>query len=232
MKKGSLLAILIFAVSNLFCQSLRFGKYEFELKNVTASVVKFNGEDVIKVERDLKALPFDLTKLESTVDEPTFVELKDVIFQNGVIEVKMLSQIQNPSPFQGAQGFIGVAFRVTENDKEYESIYLRPKVGRSDNQFARNHTVQYYSYPTYKFDTLRKLSPGMYETTAPVNINEWITYKLVVKDKTAELFIDNVKYSTMIVKELKGNMSKGRIGLWVDIATIGYFKDLKITKLD
>ena len=230
MKKALFIIMAIFAAFNSYSQVLKLGKYEFESKKVKASIVKFKGENVIKVERDLDALPFDVTKLESTVDEPTFVELKDINFENGVIEVKMLSQIQNPSPFQGAQGFIGVAFRITENDKEYESIYLRPGVGRSDNQFARNHTVQYYSYPNYKFDTLRKLSAGMYETTAPVNLNEWITYKLVVNGKVAELFINDAKYSTMIVKDLKGSMTKGRIGLWVDIATIGYFKDLKIVK--
>lgn len=226
---GIFCSILFLNVSG---QNLRFGGYEFELKHVNASVTKLNGEEVIQVERNLNSLPFDLKNLEKTVDEPTFVELKNVTFENGVIEVKMLSQIQNPSPFKGAQGFIGVAFRVTENDKEFESIYLRPKVGRADNQFSRNHTVQYYSYPNFKFDTLRKLAPGMYETTAPVDINEWISYKLVVKGKVAELFINDSKYSTMIVKELKGNMTKGSIGLWVDIATIGYFKDLKITKFD
>lgn len=228
MKKYLFSTLLLGSVFNLYSQNLKFGKYEFELKNVNASIVKFEGENVIKVERDLKSIPFDVNNLEHTVDEPTFVELKNVVFENGTIEVKMLSQIQNPSPFKGAQGFIGLAFRITENDKEFESIYLRPKVGRSDNQFFRNHTVQYYSYPNFKFDTLRKIAPSMYETTAPVNINEWITYKLIVKDKVAELYINDVKYSTMIVNELKGKMSKGSIGLWVDIATIGYFKDLKI----
>ena len=65
----------------------------------------------------------------------------------------------------------------------YESIYLRPRVGRSDNQLARNHTVQYYAYPDYKFDRLRKESPGMYETTAPVDINEWITMRIEVNGR-------------------------------------------------
>lgn len=228
MNKLLIIALLLFT-SNVFSQNLKLGKYEFELKNVKASVTELKGEKVIKVERDLNLLPFDLNRLESTVDEPTFVELKNVSFENGIIEVKMLSEIQDPSPFKGSQGFIGVAFRVTDNEKEYESFYLRPKVGRSDNQGFRNKTVQYYSYPNYKFDTLRKLAPGTYETTAPVDINEWIKIKIVVKDKVAELFVNDAKYSTMIVNELKGKMTKGAIGLWVDIGTIGYFKDLKIT---
>lgn len=106
-------------------------------------------------------------------------------FENGVIELKMLSQIQNPSPFPAAQGFIGIAFRINDNDSAYESIYLRPKVGRSDNQLFRNKTVQYYSYPHYKFDRLRKESDGMYETTAPVDINEWITMRIEVNGQKA-----------------------------------------------
>ncbi|WP_276364503.1 hypothetical protein [Daejeonella sp. H1SJ63] len=228
MNKILIIGLLLFT-SNVFSQNLKLGKHEFEIKNVKASVTELKGEKVIKVERDLNLLPFDLNRLESTVDEPTFAELKNVSFENGIIEVKMLSQIQDPSPFKGAQGFIGVAFRVTDNEKEYESFYLRPKVGRSDNQGFRNKTVQYYSYPNYKFDTLRKLTPGIYETTAPVDINEWIKIKIVVKDKVAELFVNDAKYSTMIVNELKGKMTKGTIGLWVDIGTIGYFKDLKIT---
>lgn len=51
----------------------------------------------------------------------------------------------------------------------------------------------------------------MYETTVAVNINEWIRYKLVVKDKVTELFINDSKYSTMIVNELKGKMSNGSL---------------------
>lgn len=229
MKKNLFLFLSFGIISNLsLAQSLNFQGQKFSLKNVVAEVVDFHGEKVLKVERDLKAIPFDLQNLEHTVDEPTFVELDDLNFENGIIEVKMLSQIQNPSPFAQAQGFIGLAFRITEGEKAYESIYLRPKVGRSDNQYARNHTVQYYSYPEYKFDTLRKLSLGKYETTAPVDINEWIKFKLIVKDKKAELFINDALYSTMIVDNLLGEMTKGKIGLWVDIATIGYFKDLKV----
>ena len=213
-----------------FGQEIVFQKQKFDAKNVTASVVSLNGEDVIKIERDLKALPFDVDKLESTVDEPTYVKLKGVDFENGVIEVKMLAQIQNPSPFKFAQGFIGVAFRIDENDSAYESIYLRPKVGRSDNQSARNHTVQYYAYPDYKFDHLRKESPGMYETTAPVNIEEWITMRIEVSGEKAYMYINDAKYSTFVVEKMKGSTKHGSVALWVDIGTIGYFKDLKVTK--
>ncbi|MDI1306335.1 MAG: DUF1080 domain-containing protein [bacterium] len=211
-------------------QKLTLGKQTFELKNVTGSIITFQGKKVLKIERDLNALAFDVNRLESTVDEPTYAKLTDLEFENGTIEVKMYSQIQNPSPFQSAQGFIGVAFRIDDSDKAFESIYLRPKVGRSDNQSYRNHTVQYYTYPNFKFETLRKLSPEMYETSAPVNINEWITLRIEVKGQRAELFVNDAKYSNFIVDTMKGSTTKGAIALWVDIGTIGYFKDLKIIK--
>jgi hypothetical protein len=211
-------------------QKISWKNQVFELKNVTGSLVQLNGEEVLKVERDLKAIPFDIKNLEATVDEPTYAKLTNLDFENGVIEVKMFSQIQNPSPFQGSQGFIGVAFRISENDSAFESIYLRPKVGRSDNQSARNHTVQYYAYPDYKFDTLRKIAPGMYETTAPVDINEWITMRIEVNGQKAYMYINDAKYSTFVVDKMKGKNNHGSVALWVDIGTIGYFKDLKITK--
>ena len=220
--------VYIASILLVHSQIIKFEGREFEVNNVQASVVSLQGEKVLKVERDLNKLPFDTSKIEHTVDEPTYVKLKNLNFESGTIEVKVLSQIQNPSPFQFAQGFIGLAFRISENDTAFESIYLRPKVGRSDNQKFRNHTVQYYSYPRYKFETLRKIAPEMYETSAPVNINEWITIRIEVNEQKAELFINNAKYSTMIVDKMLGKTTNGSIALWVDIGTIGYFKDLKV----
>ncbi len=98
------------------------------------------------------------------------------------------------------------------------------------NQSARNHTVQYYAYPDYKFDTLRKIAPGMYETSAPVNSNEWITMRIEVTGEKVYLYINDAKYSTFVVDKMKGKTTHGSIALWVDIGTIGYFKDLKVTK--
>lgn len=230
MKSFCILIVLNLCALSVWSQEIIFQKQKFEIRNVTASVVKLKGEDVIKVERDLKALPFDINRLGATVDEPTYVKLMNLDFENGVIEVKMLSQIQDPSPFQGAQGFIGIAFRITEDDSAFESIYLRPRVGRSDNQFARNHTVQYYAFPDFKFDRLRKEEPAKYETSAPVALNEWITMRIEVLGEKAYMYINNTKYSTFVVEKMKGETTHGAVALWVDIGTIGYFKDLKVTK--
>jgi hypothetical protein len=229
---NKIVLILLVCVSpylNSYAQIIQWEGRAFEVSNVKASVTTLKGEKVLKVERDLKKLPFDVKNLSTTVDEPTFVKLKDLNLDSGIIEVKVLSRIQNPSPFEAAQGFIGLAFRVNEDNTSFESIYLRPKVGRSDNQFARNHTVQYYAYPDYKFDRLRREKfKGQYETYADVGLDEWITMRIEYAGKKATLYLNNQKYPSFIVNELKGSTTSGSIGLWVDIGTEGYFKDLKV----
>lgn len=213
-------------------KTLKLRKQSFELHNVTGEVIKFQGKKVLKIERDLVALSFDENNLEATVDEPHYARLVDLDdFENGTIEVKMYSQIQNPSPFPAAAGFIGLYFRIAKDDSAFESIYLRPKVGRINKQYARNHAVQYFSFPDYKFQTLRdKFPAGSYEGSAPVALNEWITMRIEVNGESAEMFINDLKYSSFIVDKMLGKNKKGGIGLYVDIGTIGYFRDLKVTK--
>lgn len=230
MNRSILLLLLSFLAINCFSQTVKYKGNEFEMYNVTAVLERFNGEEVIRVERDLKSFPFDLKNLSKTVDGPTFIKVKGLDFVNGTIEVKVLSRIQDPSPFEMARGFIGVAFRINESISSFEAIYLRPSLGRARNQFSRNHSIQYFSYPDFKFDTLRKSSPGMYETAAPIALNEWITMRIEINGQQVELFLNNAKYSNFIVDKMKGNNNSGGIALWVDIGTIGYFKDLKITK--
>ncbi|MFM6942636.1 MAG: hypothetical protein ACKOW4_04930 [Aquirufa sp.] len=229
----SFLLIKFVIVSSVFAQTkLTLGKQVFELHNVTGSIIKFQGEPVLKIERDLNSLPFDPNRLEATVDEKHYAKLVGLNdFENGTIEIKMYSQIQDPSPFAGAAGFIGLYYRIAANDSAFESIYLRPKAGRAPNQMHRNHAVQYFSYPDAKFETLRKnYPPGSYEGSAPVALKEWITMRIEVNGETAEMFINNMKYSSFIVDKMLGKVKKGGVGLYVDIATVGYFKDLKIIK--
>jgi len=225
---------ILLVCSTLFSlaqKKVTLGEQTFELHNVTGSTTKFEGRNVLKIERDLNAIPFDSNHVERTVDEPHYARLLNIDdFENGTIEVMMYSQLQNPAPYSGIAGFIGIFFRVPENDSSFEAIYVRPKVGRVNNQLFRNHTVQYISYPHYKFDTLRKIAPFRYEGSAPVALNEWIKMRIEVNGETAEMFINDAKYSTFIVDKLLGANKKGGIGLYVDIGTIGYFKDLKVTR--
>ncbi|MFX0557463.1 hypothetical protein ACOCEA_11740 [Maribacter sp. CXY002] len=231
MKKYLILSFLFFCTSITYAQKLKLKKQIFELHNVTGSIIKFQGKKVLKIERDLEALPFDENNIEATVDEPHYARLVGLEdFKNGTIEVKMYSQLQDPAPYPGIAGFIGVYFRIKPDDSAFEEIYVRPKVGRVNNQQYRNHAVQYISYPHAKFDMLRKSDPGKYEGSAPVALNEWIKMRIEINGDFAEMFINDLKYSTFVVDNMLGANKIGGLGLYVDIGTIGFFKDLKVTK--
>jgi hypothetical protein len=128
-----------------------------------------------------------------------------------------------------ARGFIGIAFRVNDSSNKFECIYIRPTNGRADNQLQRNHSIQYFSYPGYDFEYLRKEAPGEYEAYADMGLNEWIKLKIEVKGTKARLYLNNNKQASLIVNDLKqGADLAGAIGLWVDVGTEGYFSDLKV----
>jgi hypothetical protein len=177
------------------------------------------GKEAVKVIKDSTV---------NQADAPTFAKLKGIVFKNGTIEVKVLSRLIPNAP-QYARGFIGIAFRINNNVSQFESIYIRPTNGRTNDQVRRNHSIQYFSYPDYPFSRLRKEAPEQYESYADMGLNEWITLKIVVLGSQAKFFINDSKQPSLIVNDLKlGPNATGAIGLWVDGGTEGYFSDLKM----
>ena len=76
-------------------KELKLKKQTFELHNVTGSIIKIQGKKVLKIERDLEAIPFDVNNIEATVDEPHYAHLVGLEdFEHGTIEVDMYSQLQ------------------------------------------------------------------------------------------------------------------------------------------
>ena len=204
-----------------YAQKINLEKIQLEPTSVFMSHEKLDGKKVLKVAVDTAI---------KTFDEPTFVKIKDLNFKNGTIEVKVLSRLITNAP-DWARGFIGVAFRIDDKNTKFESIYIRPTNGRADNQVRRNHSIQYFAFPDYKFERLRKESPELYESYADMGLNEWITLRIEVKGKEAKLFLNNSKYPVLIVKDMKlGENREGSIGLWVGNWTEGYFRDLKVIK--
>jgi hypothetical protein len=86
-------------------------------------------------------------------------------------------------------------------------------------------------HPDYKFDKLRQQGlKAEYETYADIGLDEWITLRIEFHEKTAKLYLNDQKAPAFIVNKMLGKTNSGAIGLWVDIGTEGYFKDLKIIK--
>ena len=219
--------LLFFLVSifnasiSLFTQTIKLERNILEPNLVYMSVEKLNGKDVVRVVKDSTV---------KEIDEPTFVKIKGVDFTNGTIEIKVLSRLLKTAPAT-ARGFIGIAFHIDDQNSKFEGIYVRPTNGRAEDQLRRNHSTQYFSYPDYKFDRLRKEAEGVYESYADMGLDEWITMRIEVKGKNAKLFLNENKQPSLIVNDLKlGENISGSIALWVDNGTEGYFTDLKIRK--
>jgi hypothetical protein len=142
--------------------------------------------------------------------------------------VRVLSRLLTDAP-DFARGFIGVAFRISDDNAQFECIYIRPTNGRAEQQLRRNRAIQYFSFPNYKFERLRSEAPGEYETYADMGLDEWIDLRIVVRGAQAKLFLHDGRQPALIVNDLKhGPAAAGAIGLWVDIGTEGYFADLQI----
>ena len=209
--------------ATLSAQQVELHNANLEAHQVSMELVQLTGKKAVKVIKD------STVKL---VDEPTFVKIKDLDFHNGTIEVKVLSKLMKNAPAM-ARGFIGVAFRISEDNSRYESIYIRPTNGRANDQVRRNHSIQYYSYPDYKFDRLRKEAPEKYESYADMELDKWITMRIEVNGQHASLFLDNNSQPSLIVNDLfHGTKAIGAIGLWVEMGTEGYFSDLTIIRKD
>ena len=192
---------------------------DFRPVNTFINTDEIEGKGTIRVTKDPKV---------TAVDEATFAKLIDSDFKNGIIEVKVLSKLLEDAP-DSARGFIGIAFRIDESNSRFECIYIRPTNGRAEDQLRRNRSTQYFSYPDFKFDRLRKESPGTYESYADMGLNEWIHIKIEVQDEKAKLYLNQGEHPVLIVNELKhGPDASGGIGLWVDVGTQGHFTDLRV----
>ncbi|WP_394346896.1 hypothetical protein [Pedobacter nototheniae] len=55
--------------------------------------------------------------------------------------------------------------------------------------------------------------------------------KIIVEGENAMLYINGAKNPSLIVNKMKmGAGQSGGLGLWVDIGTEGYFRNLKVTR--
>lgn len=221
MKKTATLTLIIasLAVTDILAQSIGLNTDQLQAVGVSMSLQKITGKSAVRVVKD-SAIKAD--------DEATFVKVKGHEFKDGTIEVMVLSKLRPDAPAH-ARGFIGVAFRINDDNSKFECIYIRPANGRADDQVRRNHSIQYFSYPDFKFSRLRNEFPEKYESYADMVLNEWIKMKIVVKGTLAKLYLNENREPSLIVNDLKhGEGLAGSIGLFVDVGTEGYFTDLKI----
>lgn len=155
--------------------------------------------------------------------------VKGSSLRNGVISLEVASTL-GPGAAAAARGFIGVAFRVSEDASRYEYIYLRPTNGRADDQVRRNHSIQYSSHPEFPWQRLRKEFPEMYESYVDLEPGVWTKMRIVVKGARAELYVHGNAQPNLIVKDLKLPEAAGGVALWIGPGTVGHFRNLVVSE--
>lgn len=188
---------------------------------VSATDEMLEGEKVLKVVKNESLGHFDA---------PSFVKLKGIDFQNGGIEVKVKSGFLPGASIQ--TGNVGIAFRVAANNEAFECFYVRPQNGRyNQSQIQRNRALQYFSYPDFPFSRLREEALEVYESSADIALDEWITLRIEVEGGMARLYVNNAPRPSLLVNDLKlGANIQGGVALWVEDGAEAYFKDLKLIK--
>jgi len=149
------------------------------------------------------------------------------VMRDGVIDIDVAGKPLPDAPAD-SRGFIGVAFRVRPHGTAFECLYIRPTNGRADDQLRRNHSTQYISFPDFPWYRLRKENPGVYESYADMEPGKWTHLRIVVKGKTAQLFVNGAGQPALIVNDLKLGDEGGAVALWSAQSTDAWFANLKV----
>jgi hypothetical protein len=163
------------------------------------------------------------------VEADSLAVIPGLTFSDGTIEVDVAGA-PRADAFEGARGFVGIAFRLAGDPARYECFYIRPSNGRAEDQLRRNHSTQYVSHPEYPWHRLRRESPGVYESYVDLVSGAWTPLKIVVRGTEARLFVHGAEQPALIVEDLKLGVSEGAIALWIGAGTEGHFANLRVSR--
>lgn len=169
-----------------------------------------------------------LTQTAGNENNETFAIVADSDLGDGTIEAD-LAGAPAGGTFEGARGFIGIAFRIAPVANKFELLYLRPTNGRAPDQLRRNHSTQYVSFPDWPWNRTRAETPGLYESYVDLEPGVWTHVKITVAGTKAALYVHNAEQPCLIVNDLKLGAGRGAVGLWIGPGTGGYFTNLRIT---
>jgi hypothetical protein len=190
-----------------------------EVLNGRATITDYRGRRAVK----LIPAPEMLGK-----DADILAILAGSRFKDGTIDVDVAGA-PRAGAAADARGFIGLAFRTGDHGEWSEVFYLRPTNGRANDQLRRNHSVQYISHPAYTWSRLRQENPGVYESYVDLEPAVWTHMKIVVSGSTARLYVNGAAQPCLIVNDLNHGDGAGRVALWANIDTDGYFGAVSLT---
>jgi len=197
------------------------------LVNATAEPATLNGKRGLRVTENVQAPTSLQPQAQGTTGE-ALVVIEGLEFANGVIAAEIAGAPAPGAP-ETARGFVGIAFRVQNDMRTFECLYLRPTNGRADDQERRNHAVQYSSSPDWPFFRTRKETPSKYEAYVDLLPGVWTKVRIEVRDAQARLYVHDQEQPTLIVSDLKmGGQAKGAVALTPGVNSISHFRNLTI----
>jgi hypothetical protein len=137
-----------------------------------------------------------------------FAFLKDVVFEDGVIEVDIAAP--------ALRSFVGVVFRF-ENTEDHEIVYFRPhKSGLED-------ALQYA--PSFNGAACWQLYSGKGFTTAvDFPLKQWVHLRIEISGLGGRVYLNHADKPVLVMEDLKRGYSRGSVGLWAG-ANGGHFSN-------
>jgi hypothetical protein len=130
--------------------------------------------------------------------EHGFAHLTGSDFKMGVIDYDVM--------FQPGRKFAGIQFRILD-EGNYEDFYMRAH--QSGNPDATQYT------PVYNGMAGWQLYHGEGHSTAySYNFGEWIHVRLIVAEKSMDVYVNDMSQPLLQVHDLKRNPESGMIGFW------------------
>jgi sugar lactone lactonase YvrE len=143
--------------------------------------------------------------------------LSDVEFENGIIEVDLLTD--------GSRSYPGIVFRL-QSQENYERVYIRPHRGG-----LYPDAVQYT--PIFNRIAGWQLYNGEgYTAIAEFPEGEWFTLKLEVKGSQARVLSGDSAEPVLQIHELKHGVSRGSLGLLGPADETACFSNFRYTLTD
>ena len=154
--------------------------------------------------------------------EERLVLIPEINFTTGVIEIDLKGQ----NVFQ--HSFIGIAFHMLDSDN-FDAIYFRPFQFLNPDSVLHARSLQYVSFPEFTWQKLREEKPGKFESPVkPIpDPDEWFHVRIVIKEKLAEIFVNDSSVPSLSV-EILNKRKSGKLALYTADRSGGSFANLTI----
>lgn len=201
----ALLILPFFSIAQSYDLGQELSKHTVKVHNRNATVYEGHGIELDAQQSDGLAI------------------LQNVKFSEGTIELEIKGE-NNPG-----KSFVGFAFNI-QNDSTYEAIYFRPFNFVAEAPARRSHMVQYIYHPEYTWFKLREERTDEFENEiqSPPNPDEWFQAKIVIDEKSVQVFIGDRKTPELSVARLTQSETN-QVGLWTGFGSSGRFKNLKVS---